>query len=59
MADLPSHPDTDHNADRESGRGPTTTTPRWKSVIGIILAIVVVVLFAALHLTGVIGPGAH
>jgi hypothetical protein len=29
------------------------------TVVGIIIAIVVVVLLAALHVTGVIGPGAH
>jgi hypothetical protein len=56
---LPSHPDTDNNAGREPGRGPTTGTPRWVTVVGIIIAIVVVVLLAALHVTGVIGPGAH
>ena len=59
MADLPSHPDTDNNAGREPGRGPTTGMPRWVTVVGIIIAIVVVVLLAALHVTGVIGPGAH
>lgn len=59
MADLPSHPDTDNTAGREPGRGPTTGTPRWVTVLGIIVAIVVVVLLAALHLTGVLGPGGH
>lgn len=60
MADLPSHPDSDHEAGGVPGRGPNTGgTPRWVSVVGIIVAIVVVVLFAALHLTGVLGPGAH
>jgi hypothetical protein len=58
MADLPSHPDTD-----DGGMGPdpdaSTGTPRWKSVVGIILAIVVVVLVGVLHLTGVLSPGAH
>ncbi len=59
MADLPSHPDTDNNAGMGPGGGPTTRRTRWKSVIGIIIAIVVIVLFAALHLTGVLGPSAH
>jgi hypothetical protein len=56
MADLPSHPDTN---DRGAGPEPSTGTPRWKSVVGIIVAIVVVALFIALHLTGVLGPGGH
>jgi hypothetical protein len=55
MADLPSHRDTNDRV----GPGPGTGTPRWKSVAGVILAIVVVALFIALHLTGVLGPGAH
>ncbi len=54
MADLPSHPDTDDTG-MGHGRGPTTRTPRWVTVVGI----VVVVLFVVLHLTGVIGPGGH
>jgi hypothetical protein len=58
MADLPSHPDTD-DAGVEPDRGPTTRTPRWVTVVGIIVAIVVFVLFIALHLTGVLGPGGH
>jgi hypothetical protein len=59
MADLPSHADTCDDSGVGPDRGSTTRTPRWKSVVGIIIAIVVVVLFVALHLTGVLGPGAH
>jgi hypothetical protein len=59
MADLPSHPDTD-DAGARHGREPTTNrTPRWMSVVGIAIAIVGVVVLIALHLTGVLGPGAH
>jgi hypothetical protein len=58
MADLPSHPNTD-NAGMGPDCGSSTGTPRWKSAVGIILAIVVVVLVGVLHLTGVLGPGAH
>lgn len=59
MADLPSHPDTD-DAGAEHGRRPSTGgTPRWVSVVGTIVAIVVVTLLVALHLAGVLGPGAH
>jgi hypothetical protein len=59
MADLPSHPDTDNDGGGRPERGPTTGTPRWLSAAGIIIALVLVVLLAALHLTGVLGPGAH
>ena len=50
----------DPSPDRDTGvgpdRGPTTDTPRWAKVFGII-ALVVVVLFLILLLTG--GPGRH
>ena len=36
-----------------------TSTPRWVSVLGIIIAIVLVVLFVVLHVTGTLGPGDH
>ncbi len=41
--------------DRESARG----RPRWLSVLGIIIAIVLVLLFVVAHLAGAIGPGLH
>jgi hypothetical protein len=59
MADLPSHPDTD-DADAGHGRGSATGgTPRWVSLVGTIVAIMVVALLIVLHLTGVLGPGGH
>lgn len=59
MADLPSHPDSGNDADGRPAPEPASRTPRWVTVVGIIIAIVVVGLVAALHLTGVIGPGGH
>jgi hypothetical protein len=41
--------------DRVSANGP----PRWLSVFGIVVAVALVLLFFVLHLTGVLGPGAH
>jgi hypothetical protein len=51
MADLP--PDRDSNGDTGVGPdcGSTTSTPRWVKMFGII-ALVLVLLFVILHLTG-------
>jgi hypothetical protein len=53
MANSPPDPRSGADPDRES----TTGTPRWVKVFGII-AIVLVLLFVALHLTGR-GFGGH
>jgi hypothetical protein len=58
MADPPPYPDSDDTGmrpDRESATSPR----RWVPVLGILSAIVLVLLLVVLHLTGVIGPGAH
>jgi hypothetical protein len=59
MADPPPYPDTGDDTEAEPDRGSATGTPRWVSVFGIIIAIVLVLLFVVLHLTGTLGPGAH
>ena len=51
MADLPSNPDSKGDTDDETG------TPRWVKVCGII-AILLVLLFVVLHLTG-LSPAGH
>jgi hypothetical protein len=57
MADPPPAPDpTRDGTGVESDRGPTSGTPRWVRVFGII-AIVLVLLVVILLLTG--GPGRH
>jgi hypothetical protein len=48
----------DKAAVRPGGRS-ATGTRRWISVLGIVVAVGLVVLFFVLHLTGVLGPGAH
>jgi hypothetical protein len=53
-----SHEAGDNAALRPGGRS-ATGTPRWVSVLGIVVAVGLVVLFFVLHLTGVLGPGAH
>jgi hypothetical protein len=55
IADPTPYPDTGDNRDRGSAR----STPRWVTVLGIVIAIALIVLFVVLHLTGTLGPGAH
>lgn len=62
MADLPAHPGTDDESDTDTGPGrhaPASSRPRWVLVAGIIIAILLVLLLIALHLTGALGPGGH
>jgi hypothetical protein len=56
MADPLSYPDDDNGGGvtkREKG------TPRWMSVVAIVVAILLVLVFAYLHLAGIVGPSAH
>jgi hypothetical protein len=57
LADPPSYTgdDTDVGPDRRSA----TSRSRWVPVIGIVIAVVLVLLVVVLHITGVLGPGAH
>ena len=59
MAHPPPYPDRGDDTGALPDRRPTTGTPRWVSVLGIVIAIGLALLFVALHLTGSIGPGAH
>jgi hypothetical protein len=59
MADPPSYPDTGDDTGVGRDRGSASGTPRWVLVLGIVIAIVLVLLLVFLHLTGVLGPGAH
>jgi hypothetical membrane protein len=56
MPDPPPYP---HTGDDTGDRGSATGTPRWVYALGIIIAILLVLLFVVLHLTGTLGPGAH
>lgn len=53
MSELPSHPEAgDESIARPVRRGSRTTT-------GVVVAVVVVVAFVVLHLTGALGSGGH
>jgi hypothetical protein len=59
MANPPSHPATDDHSAGPGHGGPATSRPRWVTVAGIVIAILLVVLFIVLHVTGTLGPGGH
>ena len=59
MADLPPYGDTGDDACVGPDRGSTTSIPRWVTVFGIVIAIVLLLLIVVLHLTGTLGPGLH
>ena len=59
MADPPRYPDAGDDPGPGRGHGSATGTPRWVSVLGIIIVMALVLLFVVLHLTGTLGPGAH
>jgi hypothetical protein len=58
-ADPPPYGGTGADTHASPDGGPASGTPRWVTVLGIVIAIVLVLLFVVLHLTGVLGPGAH
>jgi hypothetical protein len=41
------------------GGGSRAGRPRWVAALGIVIGVGLVVGFVVLHLTGVLGPGAH
>lgn len=58
MTELPRHPDSDDGAPLDVDREPTASAPRGPYVFAAIVVIAVLVV-VVLHLTGVVGPGAH
>jgi hypothetical protein len=58
-ADPAPSPDAGDDTGVGRDRGSATGTPRWVAVLGIVIAIVLVLSFFVLHLTGILGPGAH
>jgi hypothetical protein len=58
MADPP-HYNTDEDTGAASDRGAPSGKSRWVSVLGFSIAIGLVLLLVVLHLTGILGPGAH
>jgi hypothetical protein len=59
MADPPPYPDTGDDTRVGPERGSASGTPRWVPVLGVVIATVLALLLVVLHLTCVLGPGAH
>jgi hypothetical protein len=59
MAGPPRYPNTGDDSGLDGDRSPASGTPRWVSVLGIVIAIGLVLLFVVLHLTGALGRGGH
>jgi hypothetical protein len=59
MVRPPPYPDTGDDTDVGSDRRSSAGAPRWVSILVIIIAIGLVLLVVALHLSGAIGPGVH
>ena len=57
MADPRPDPGSEDDPSAWSDRGPTTGTPRWVIVLGVVIAAGLIALFVVLHLTGTLGPG--
>jgi hypothetical protein len=57
MADPPRYPDTGDDTGVGPGRGSATGTRSWVGKVFLIIALVLVLLFVLLHLTGTLGPG--
>lgn len=60
MTELPPSPDSASNTGVGSDRGSAASTPHWVKILGI-LAVILVLAFVVLHITGnsPFGPGGH
>ena len=62
MPELPRYSGTGDDTGDDTGVGADhrpTAAPRWVSVLGIVIAIVLLLLIVVLHLTGILGGGLH
>lgn len=59
MADPRPDPDNQDDPGTRLDGGPTTSTPRWMPLVGVVIAIALIALLVVLHLTGTLGGGVH
>lgn len=57
MTDPSRYPDTEEDTGVGPDSGGAGGTPRWVFVLGICIAVVAILVFVVLHLTGTVGPG--
>jgi hypothetical protein len=55
----PPHPKSGYDAEEEPNEQSSPGAPTWLSVVWILVAVGVLLAIVVLHLTGIIGPGAH
>jgi hypothetical protein len=58
-SDRHAYPDTGDTGGKGRKRRSGGGTPRWITVLGVAVAVLVVLMFVFLHLSGAVGPGVH
>jgi hypothetical protein len=59
MTERPSHSEPGEEERMRVDLGPAPSPPRWMTVAGTVVVILVILAFVVLHLSGVMGSGGH